>query len=149
MRSQNFRGNVFVANLPPEISDEQLAEAFDAFGIVLSATVAHDPATGKRLRYGFVDIATERAAKLAVASMNGAALDGYNLDVRISERPVTAKKPRAAGVPQRSPRRVMPRPDASNDGGEYDRPGTFTPRPQPRKQPSFQVERRSLPRRSG
>jgi RNA recognition motif-containing protein len=153
MRSQNFRGNVFVANLPPEISDEQLAEAFDAFGIVLSATVAHDPATGKRLRYGFVDIATERAAKLAVTSMNGAALDGYNLDVRISERPVTAKKPRAApraaGVPQRSPRRVMPRPDASNDGGEYDRPGTFTPRPQPRKQPSFQVERRSLPRRSG
>ena len=83
MRSQNFRGNVFVANLPPEISDEQLAEAFDAFGIVLSATVARDPATGKRLRYGFVDIATERAAKLAVESMNGSALDGYNLDVRI------------------------------------------------------------------
>jgi RNA recognition motif-containing protein len=149
MRSQNFRGNVFVANLPPEISDEQLAEAFDAFGIVLSATVAHDPATGKRLRYGFVDIATERAAKLAVTSMNGAALDGYNLDVRISERPVTAKKPRAApraaGVPQRPPRRVMPRP-----GNDYDEsPGTFAPRPQPRKQPSFQVERRSLPRRSG
>jgi len=150
MRSQNFRGNVFVANLPPEISDEQLAEAFDAFGIVLSATVAHDPATGKRLRYGFVDIATERAAKLAVASMNGAAIDGYNLDVRISERPVTAKKPRAAapraaGVPQRSPRRVMP----SLGDGDDERPSTFTPRPPPRKQPSFQVERRSLPRRSG
>jgi RNA recognition motif-containing protein len=145
MRSQNFRGNVFVANLPPEISDEQLAEAFDAFGIVLSATVAHDPATGKRLRYGFVDIATERAAKIAVESMNGAALDGYNLDVRISERPVTAKKPRAVGVPQRPPRRVTPRPSDSDD----ERPGIFTPRPQPRKQPSFQVERRSLPRRSG
>jgi RNA recognition motif-containing protein len=148
MRSQNFRGNVFVANLPPEISDEQLAEAFDAFGIVLSATVAHDPETGKRLRYGFVDIATERAAKLAVASMNGAAIDGYNLDVRISERPATAKKPRtaqrAAGVPQRSPHRVMPRPGESED----ERPGAFTPRP-PRKQPTFQVERRSLPRRSG
>ena len=154
MRSQNFRGNVFVANLPPEISDEQLAEAFDAFGIVLSATVAHDPETGKRLRYGFVDIATERAAKLAVASMNGAAIDGYNLDVRISERPVTAKKPRAAapraaGVPQRSPRRVMPRLGVSNDGGDDEGPGTFTPRPQPRKQPTFQVERRTLPRRSG
>jgi RNA recognition motif-containing protein len=145
MRSQNFRGNVFVANLPPEISDEQLAEAFDAFGIVLSATVARDPETGKRLRYGFVDIATERAAKLAVESMNGSAIDGYNLDVRISERPVTAKKPRTAGVPPRPPRRVMPRPG----DGEDDRPGTLTPRPQPRKQPSFQVERRSLPRRSG
>jgi RNA recognition motif-containing protein len=153
MRAQNFRGNVFVANLPPEISDEQLAEAFDAFGIVLSATVARDPETGKRLRYGFVDIATERAAKLAVDSMNGATIDGYNLDVRISERPATANKPRAparaAGVPQRAPHRVMPRPSASNEGGDDDRPGTFTPRPQPRKQPSFQVERRSLPRRSG
>ncbi len=145
MRSQNFRGNVFVANLPPEISDEQLAEAFDAFGIVLSATVAHDPATGKRLRYGFVDIATERAAKLAVASMNGAAIDGYNLDVRISERPVTAKKPRIASMPQRSPRRVMPRTGDDDD----ERRSTFTPRPQPRKQPTFQVERRPLPRRSG
>jgi RNA recognition motif-containing protein len=147
MRAQNFRGNVFVANLPPEISDEQLAEAFDAFGIVLSATVAHDPETGKRLRYGFVDIATERAAKLAVESMNGAAIDGYNLDVRISERPVTAKKPRAAAVPQRSPRRVMPRPSDGDDDDE--RPGMFGARPQPRKQPTFQVERRSLPRRSG
>jgi RNA recognition motif-containing protein len=145
MRAQNFRGNVFVANLPPEISDEQLAEAFDAFGIVLSATVAHDPETGKRLRYGFVDIATERAAKLAVESMNGAAIDGYNLDVRISERPATAKKARAAAAPQRTPRRVIPR----FGDGDDDRPGTFTPRPQPRKQPIFQVERRSLPRRSG
>jgi RNA recognition motif-containing protein len=145
MRSQNFRGNVFVANLPPEISDEQLAEAFDAFGIVLSATVARDPATGKRLRYGFVDIATERAAKLAVESMNGAAVDGYNLDVRISERPVTAKKPRTAALPQRSPHRMTPRPgDAENE-----RPSTFIPRSQPRKQPSFQVEHRSLPRRPG
>jgi RNA recognition motif-containing protein len=154
MRSQNFRGNVFVANLPPEISDEQLAEAFDAFGIVLSATVARDPETGKRLRYGFVDIATERAAKLAVESMNGSAINGYNLDVRISERPVAAKKPRVGGAAQRtqfqrsSPRsqqRVMPPP-----GDGYDeRPATFAPRPQSRKQPTFQVERRSLPRRSG
>ncbi len=81
--------------------------------------------------------------------MNGAAIDGYSLDVRISERPVTANKPRAApraaGVPQRSPRRVMPGPRDGDD----DRRDTFTPRPQPRKQPSFQVERRSLPRRSG
>jgi RNA recognition motif-containing protein len=111
----------------------------------LSATVARDPATGKRLRYGFVDIATERAAKHAVASMNGSAIDGYNLDVRISERPVAAVKPRAAPRAAGVPQRVIPR--LGDD--EYERPGTYTPRPQARKQPSFQVERRSLPRRSG
>jgi RNA recognition motif-containing protein len=146
MRSQHFRGNVFVANLPPEFSDEQLAEAFDSYGIVLSASIARDPETGKRLRYGFVDIATERAAKLAVESMNGAQVDGYNLDVRISEKPLTAKKPpRPAPGPQRSPHR-MARLDV---GGGDDRAGGLTPRPQPRRQPSFQVERRPLPRRPG
>jgi RNA recognition motif-containing protein len=67
MRANHSRGNIFVANLPPEFTDDELAETFDSFGIVLSASIARDPATGKRLRYGFVDIATERAAKLAVA----------------------------------------------------------------------------------
>jgi RNA recognition motif-containing protein len=146
MKSKQFRGNVFVANLPPEFSDDQLAETFDSFGIVLSAEVARDPATGKKLRYGFVDIATERAAKLAVESMNGAAVDGYNLDVRISERPAAAKKPpRPAPVPRRPLLRASAR---ANNGGE-DEAGNFSPRPKPRQQPTFQVERRSLPRRPG
>lgn len=144
MRLQYFRGNVFVANLPPDFSDDQLAEAFDSFGIVLSAFVARDPATGKRLRYGFVDIATERAAKLAVAAMNGTAIDGHNLDVRISERPAMGKKPPRSGPAlRRSADRATPREGAA---GQHASDG-FTPPPRPRKQPTFQVERRSLPRR--
>ena len=105
MRLQYFRGNVFVANLPPELTDDELAEAFDPFGIVLSAFVARDPATGKRLRYGFVDIATERAAKLAVAAMNGTEIDGHNLDVRISEKPAAKKKPAKPGFAAHAHRR--------------------------------------------
>jgi RNA recognition motif-containing protein len=144
MRLQYFRGNVFVANLPPDFTDDQLAEAFDPFGIVLSAFVARDPATGKRLRYGFVDIATERAAKLAVAAMNGTAIDGHNLDVRISERPASPKKPsRPRSAPVRPPLRAMPRENAEDQGAD----GVFAPRAAPRRQPTFQVERRSLPRR--
>src|SRR5580700_1841848 len=65
MRARSSKGNVFVGNLPPDFSDERLAEAFDPYGIVLSAVVARDPSTGARLRYGFVDIATERAATQA------------------------------------------------------------------------------------
>jgi RNA recognition motif-containing protein len=149
MRSQHFRGNVFVANLPPEFSDDQLAETFDSFGIVLSASIARDPATGKRLRYGFVDIATERAAKLAVESMNGTAVDGYNLDVRISERPTAPKKsPHPADGGRPKPRRA-PRPAHTAAAEDEERTMAFRPRPQPRKPASFQVERRSLPRRPG
>lgn len=155
MRPQYFRGNLFVANLPPELTEDELAEAFDPYGIVLSAFIARDPESGKRLRYGFVDIATERAAKLAVERMNGAALDGHNLDVRISERPAKAKRPAAARTASRRPaqhRRELdedpaasPRPARSHGEDEPDAAAMFTT--PPRRRPTFQVERRSLPRR--
>jgi len=145
MRSHRFRGNVFVANLPPEFTDDELAETFDSFGMVLSASIARDPANGKRLRYGFVDIATERAANLAVAAMNGTKIHGFTLDVRISERPAAAKKPaRAASPLQRHAIRLAPRADTADE-----RAADFSYRSlPPRKPPTFQVERRALPRRS-
>src|SRR5579875_2645925 len=93
MRSRHLRGNIFVANLPPDFSDERLAEIFDSFGIVLSAFVARDPTSGKRLRHGFVDIATERAAQRAVSEMNGVAIDGYQIEVQVSERKPPPQKP--------------------------------------------------------
>jgi RNA recognition motif-containing protein len=140
MRSKFFRGNVFVANLPAECSDDQLAEAFDSYGIVLSAHVARDPATGERLRYGFVDIATDRAAQRAVAEMNGASLGGRNIEVRISERPATKRPNSADGGPRRAPLRLAARAeDAAGDGAGA--------APAGRRRPSFQVEHRSLPRR--
>jgi RNA recognition motif-containing protein len=142
MRSKIFRGNVFVANLPPELSDDELAEAFDSFGIVLSAHVARDPATGERLRYGFVDIATERAAERAVAAMNGAALSGHNLDVRISERSTGKKREATNSGSRRAPLRLTPRRATENAGGDG-----YAVVPAARRQPTFQVERRSLPRR--
>jgi RNA recognition motif-containing protein len=141
MRANHSRGNIFVANLPPEFTDEELAETFDSFGIVLSASIARDPATGKRLRYGFVDIATERAANLAVAALSGTQVHGYTLDVRISERPAAAKKPARLNSPRRSSIRLVAPAEGENAAGD------FVPRLQPRKPPTFQVERRSLPRR--
>jgi RNA recognition motif-containing protein len=143
MRANHSRGNIFVANLPPEFTDDELAETFDAFGIVLSASIARDPMTGKRLRYGFVDIATERAANLAVLALTGTQVHGYTLDVRISERPAAAKKPTRLNTPRRSSLRLVARAGAEGENMARD----IVPRLQPRKPPTFQVERRSLPRR--
>ncbi|HVC55563.1 MAG TPA: hypothetical protein VND95_06385 [Stellaceae bacterium] len=98
---RNNKGNVFVGNLPPDFPDERLAETFDPYGIVLSAAVARDPSTGARLRYGFVDIATERAMTLAISALDGSDVDGCKLNVKPRERP--AKKP--GGAP---PRRAAP-----------------------------------------
>ena len=144
MRANHSRGNIFVANLPPDFTDDELAETFDSFGIVLSASIARDSATGKRLRYGFVDIATERAAKLAIAALRGSQVHGYTLDVRTSERPAATKKPARLNPPRRSSIRLVARADAEGEDTARD----FVPRLQPRTPPTFQVERRSLPRRS-
>src|SRR5947209_13040492 len=95
---RNNKGNVFVGNLPPDFPDERLAEAFDPYGIVLSAAVARDPATGARLRYGFVDIATERAMTKAITALDGSEIDGCKLNVK----PRAAAK-KSAGPPRRSP----------------------------------------------
>jgi RNA recognition motif-containing protein len=178
------KGNVFVGNLPPNFSDERLAEAFDPFGIVLSAAVARDPATGARLRYGFVDIATERAMTKAIAALDGSEIDGCKLNVKPRER-AAAKKP--AGPPRRSPVRValnrtprdipeapprhlspppaatapLPSSPAQSQSAQSQRALEGLPeiepplrrdfevvrRPLRRGTPSFQVERRPLPRR--
>ena len=143
MRQQYFRGKVFVANLPPDFDDERLAEAFDDCGMVLSAFVARDPDSGKRLRYGFVDIATDRAANLAVEKMNGTEIDGHKLDVRISEKPSAPRKTAAPRTVRRTaaPPRPVARPEDLGEGTGY------AAYPTPRKRPQFQVERRALPRR--
>jgi RNA recognition motif-containing protein len=92
---RNNKGNVFVGNLPPDLSDDRLAETFDPFGIVLSAVVARDPETGARLRYGFVDIATERAMVKAIEALDGSELDGCKLNVKPRDK--ASKKPAGAG----------------------------------------------------
>ena len=62
MRKQSFRGNVFVANLPQGFADGDLAQIFDAFGLVIGALLARDSKTGAAKTHGLVDIAPQKAA---------------------------------------------------------------------------------------
>ena len=111
---RNNKGNVFVGNLPSDFTDDRLAETFDPFGIVLSAIVARDPATGARLRYGFVDIATERAATKAIEALDGSELDGCKLNVKPRDK--TPKRPPAGGVASRKPPPRTARPNGKAPG---------------------------------
>ena len=152
MRTRNNRGNIFVGNLPRDFPDDRLAEAFDPHGIVLSATVARDPATGGRLRYGFVDIATERAANAAISALDGTEIDGCRLNVRPSERPAKKapgeipprrRQPVRRAAPMRTAEADAPAPDAAGEPVER----AFQVKVVRRRPPTFQVERRPLPRR--
>jgi RNA recognition motif-containing protein len=136
MRGRRSHGNVFIANLPSDFSEARLAEAFDPYGIVLSAEIARDPNTGVRLRHGWVDIATERAAQAAIAGLHGTKLDNSRIEVRPSEKPV--RKP---GPPGARPMRPPPRPTAA---GAAER---FVPAAAPAPARQFVVERKPLRRR--
>jgi RNA recognition motif-containing protein len=85
MRNDKYRGNVFVANLPKGFTDSQLAEAFDPYGIVISAFLARDAATGEPKRHGLVSIAPPPAAQAAVDALNGKEIGGKRIEVRLAD----------------------------------------------------------------
>ena len=140
---RNNKGNVFVGNLPPDFTDERLAEAFDPFGIVLSATVARDPATGARLRYGFVDIATERAAK-AIAALDGSEIDGSQArcpDQRAAEQGRKPSRPVALSTATADGRR-----DAAATAAAQRPSHRRSRRPRPPRAAIFESPRRAADR---
>jgi RNA recognition motif-containing protein len=133
-RTDQFRGNIFVANLPRGCTDEQLAQAFDQFGFVVGAFVARDPVTRSPMTYGLVDLAPAAAAAEAVAALNGSKIAGRVVEVRMSDPTqylTIPAPPRAASAPAAS--------------ASYYRPMTARVTA-PRK--PVQVEYRSIARRS-
>ena len=85
---------LFVANLPYSMTDDQLAELFDPYGIVITFRVARDRETGESKGFGFVELATEKARAKAIAAINGKVIDGRTIEVRQAKVPVKAAKPK-------------------------------------------------------
>jgi RNA recognition motif-containing protein len=85
MRADRFMGNVFVANLPREFTDEQLAEIFDPYGIVVGALIARDPATKQSKGCGLVNIAQSGAIDRAIKGLNGSSVGGRKIEVRAAD----------------------------------------------------------------
>ncbi|HEY0205812.1 MAG TPA: RNA-binding protein [Acetobacteraceae bacterium] len=105
MRPDKIRGNVFVANLPRGLKDEELAEAFDPFGIVLNAHMARDPATGETLGHGLVQLAPDKAVETAVARLNETGIGGRRIEARRADPDMgISPPPRLREAPARAPR---------------------------------------------
>ena len=110
MRHEKIRGNIFVANLPVELTDEQLAELFDPFGMVLRAYLARDPVTGETRGHGLVQLAPDRAIDAAIAAMNGTRLDRRRIEVRQADPEmslVPSPPPKARVERPRSPQQAV------------------------------------------
>ena len=72
---------LFVGGLAWGTSDEGLRAAFEQHGTVEEAVVITDRETGRSRGFGFVTFVNDADADKAMSAMNGAELDGRNLNV--------------------------------------------------------------------
>ena len=73
--------NIYVGNLPYKIRDEQLRDAFEEFGEVLSAEVIVDRRSNRSKGYGFVRMNTENEAMEAIGALHQS--DFYGRELRV------------------------------------------------------------------
>ncbi len=73
--------NIYIGNLPYSVQDEELREAFEDFGEVLSAEVIFDRRTQRSRGYGFVEMQNDDDGHDAIAALNGSDFQGRELRV--------------------------------------------------------------------
>ena len=88
--------NIYVGNLSFEATDEDVREAFAAFGQVSSVRVIRDRDSGRSRGFGFVEMPTQAEAQAAIEGLNGKDLKGRDLNIN-EARP----RPEGRGGPGR------------------------------------------------
>src|ERR1035437_1828685 len=87
---------LYVGNLPYSFRDEDMQQAFAAFGTVSSAKVMMERDTGRSKGFGFVEMGNDAEAQAAIKGMNGQQFGGRGLVVN-EARPMEARPPRGGG----------------------------------------------------
>jgi RNA recognition motif-containing protein len=73
--------NIYVGNLTPDTTEDELREAFGSFGEITTIKIIRDGATGESRGFGFIEMSSEDQAKAAIDGMNGKELKGNALHV--------------------------------------------------------------------
>jgi RNA recognition motif-containing protein len=73
--------NIYVGNLPREATEDDLRQAFEAFGQVTSAKIITDKFTGASRGFGFVEMPNSPEAQSAINGLDGKDLKGHPLKV--------------------------------------------------------------------
>jgi RNA recognition motif-containing protein len=73
--------NIFVGNLSRDVTEDDLRQAFEAFGKVSSAAVIKDKITRESRGFGFVEMPNQGEATAAIGSLNGTELKGRPMNV--------------------------------------------------------------------
>ena len=103
---------LFVGNLDFKVTENDLQDAFAAFGTVVEANLMVDKMSGRPRGFGFVAMSTPEEAQKAIEGLNGKDLKGRALTVN-EARPREERPPGGRGGGDRGGR--------SGGGGDYGR----------------------------
>ncbi len=84
--------NIYVGNLAYTVTEDELREAFSAFGEVSRANVIMDRDTGRSKGFGFVEMPDNSQAEAAIAGLNEQSLGGRA--IRVNEARPRDDRPR-------------------------------------------------------
>jgi len=87
--------NIYVGNLPYQVTDDELRQVFEQFGAVSSARVIMDRETQRSKGFGFVEMDKDDDANAAIQSLNGSDYNGRPL--RVNEARPREDRPRGGG----------------------------------------------------
>lgn len=84
--------NIYVGNLPYDVSEEELQRAFSSFGSVQTVKIVKDMYSGKSKGFGFVEMPGREEAQAAIDALNGKEFRGRTLNVN-QARPRAESRP--------------------------------------------------------
>ncbi len=73
--------NIYVGNLSHQATEDDLRQAFEAFGQVESVNIIKDKFSGESRGFGFVEMPAKLEAQKAIEEMNGKDLMGRAVNV--------------------------------------------------------------------
>jgi RNA recognition motif-containing protein len=87
--------NIYVGNLSNTVSENDLRDAFQAFGEVSKAAVIKDKFSGESRGFGFVEMPKKEEADKAISMLNGRDLKGRS--AKVNEAKPRTDSPRSGG----------------------------------------------------
>ncbi len=73
--------NIFVGNLSRDATEQDIRQAFEAFGAVSSAAVIKDRMTQESRGFGFIEMPNTSEAQAAIQALNGSDIKGRRINV--------------------------------------------------------------------
>jgi RNA recognition motif-containing protein len=73
--------NIYVGNLSNSATEDDLRQAFEAFGQVSNVNIIKDRFSGESRGFGFVEMPTKTEADAAIEGLNGQEINGRAVNV--------------------------------------------------------------------